>query len=72
LFATSIVFSDFADVTGLSEARRMLIVNATYGKLGDMKKSMDVTKQIQALVNQQGGDRLELKAGAASFFLHFV
>lgn len=49
--------------SSLPEARRMIIVNATYGKLGDMKKSIDVTKQIQALVNQQGGDRLELKAG---------
>lgn len=47
----------------------MIIVNATYGKLGDMKKSIDVTKQIQGIVNQQGGNKLELKAGMQQYLI---
>jgi len=52
------------DITSVPESKKMIVVNATYGKLGDPKKSIDVTKQIQGFINQQGGCQLQLNAGS--------
>jgi len=50
-------------MTNNSIGNGFIIISATYGVLGNEKKSRDVTDLMQEIVAQQGGHQLRLKAG---------
>jgi hypothetical protein len=46
-----------------SSKEGLRILSATYGELSEPKYCIEVTQQLQDMVNQQGGDKLEIPAG---------